>query len=99
MVNSVLELEDLTMSNSPNGYNDDGGRRRWSILLIFLLLLGFGAVAVWFWMNQETPSNAVETVDVRHPSLDPIPAPTQLTKEPVPDEQAVEDGPLSRFSD
>ncbi len=87
------------MSNGPGRYNDDSGRHRWSILLIFLLLLGFGAVAVWFWMNQETPRNAVETVDVRHPSLEPIPAPTQLTKEPVSDEQAVKDGTLSRFND
>ncbi|MEO9968625.1 MAG: hypothetical protein ABJG15_02145 [Hyphomonadaceae bacterium] len=84
------------MSNA-NGYND-GGRRRWSILLIFLLLVGFGAVAVWFWMNQETASNAIETVEVSHPSLEAIPAPTQLTREPVSDEQAVEDGTLSRFN-
>jgi len=86
------------MTNS-YGHDDNSGRRRWSILLIFLLLLGFGAVAVWFWMNQETPSNANQSVDVSHPSLDPIPAPTQLTREPVSDEQAVEDGTLSRFND
>jgi len=87
------------MTNGAHGYNEAGGRRRWSILLIFLLLLGFGAVAVWFWMNQETPRNAIETTDVAHPSLEPIPAPTQLTREPVSDEQAVEDGTLSRFND
>ena len=97
MVDSGKEMEVGTMANN-YGY-DDGGRRRWSILLIFLLLLGFGAVAVWFWMNQETPSNANQPVDVSHPSLAPIPAPVPVIREPVSDEQAVEDGTLSRFND
>lgn len=83
-----------------NNYrHDNGGRRRWSILLIFLLLLGFGAVAVWFWMNQETPRNANQSVELSHPSLEAIPAPTPLTREPVSDEEAVEAGTLSRFND
>ncbi len=86
------------MANS-NGYNDNSGRRRWSIFLIFLLLLGFGAVAVWFWINQETPSNANQPIEVSHPSLEAIPEPTALTRKPVSDEQAVEAGTLSRFND
>lgn len=87
------------MTDGPGGYRKDSSRRNWATLLIFLLLVGFSAVAVWFWMNQEQPATPIETAETTHPALEPLPQAQILDRAQVTDEEAVAEGTLSRFDD
>ncbi len=82
-----------------SNYHTDRDGRGASILIIFLLLVGFAGVGVWFWMNQEKPAAPVETVDASHPALPPLPPAQILDRIPISDEEAVAEGTLQRFDD
>lgn len=85
------------MNSGP--YGNDGNKRRISILIIFLLLVGSAAVAVWYWMNQEQPATLTELADANHPALTPLPPPEILDRIPITDDEAVAEGTLKRFDD
>lgn len=84
-----------------NGQGNSGTGPQWSTLIIFLLLVGFSAVGIWFWMNQETPSQSKElqVASANGPALEPLPEAQILDRPPISDEEAVADGTLSRFDD
>ena len=83
-----------------NDRRSSQGGIQWTTLIIFLLLLGFSAVGVWFWMNQETPSTQADLqLAETGPSLEPLPPAQILDRAPISDEEAVADGTLSRFDD
>lgn len=84
-----------------NGQGSSGTGPQWSTLIIFLLLVGFSAVGVWFWMNQETPSTPKDQqlASTNGPALEPLPEPQILDRAPISDEEAVAEGTLSRFDD
>lgn len=87
------------MTDGPGRHHRDAASRNWATPLIFLLLVGFSAAAIWFWMNQEKPSKLIETAEATHPALEPLP-PAQILDRAAPsDEEAVADGTLSRFDD
>ena len=77
--------------------SDNGNGR--SVVLIFILLLGFVAAGIWFWMNQEQAEKPIETASAAPEVLAPLPPPQILDKVQVTDDQAVADGTLSRFDD
>ena len=88
------------MNTGPSAYREESSGRRWIILIIFLLLVGFIAAGVWFWYNQQgvdTPDAPLRVAE--HPALEPLPEPEPIGRLPVSDEQAVASGTLSRFDD
>ncbi|MEM7662333.1 MAG: hypothetical protein AAF292_08775 [Pseudomonadota bacterium] len=88
------------MSPTPNAYREDDSGRRWIVLIIFLLLVGFIAAGIWFWYNQQEPADAPEPLQVaQHPDLEPLPEAEIIDTLPVSDEEAVADGTLKRFGD
>lgn len=87
------------MANGPQNYNDKSNGRSLSILIIFMLLVGFGAVAVWFWMNQEQATTRVDVASAAHPALEPLPPAQLLDRVQVSDDEAVAGGTLKRFDD
>jgi len=86
-------------SKMADRYQDNSDGRSVSILIIFLLLIGFSAVGVWFWMNQEQPGAPVEVASSTHPALEPLAPAEILDRTPVSDEEAVAEGTLARFDD
>lgn len=87
------------MTNRPGSHQDGRDGRSLSILIIFLLLVGFAAVGVWYWMNQEEASTAVDLTETTHPALEPLPPAQILDRVQVSDEEAVAEGTLQRFDD
>ncbi|MEO0883811.1 MAG: hypothetical protein AAFY34_13925 [Pseudomonadota bacterium] len=88
------------MSQTPHPYQEDDSGRRWIILIIFLLLVGFIAAGIWFWYNQQEVGEAPEPVQIAtHPDLEPLPEAEIIDTLPVSDEEAVADGTLRRFDD
>lgn len=89
------------MTEGPYTYRDESGSRRWIILLIFLLLVGFMVAGAWFFLTQNEGETRVDiaAVDTAHPSLEPLPEAVSIDRLPVSDEQAVADGTLRRFDD
>lgn len=88
------------MSDTPNQYQDDDSGRRWIILIIFLLLVGFIAAGIWFWYNQQDVGEAPAPIQIAtHPDLEPLPEAEIIDTLPVSDAEAVADGTLKRFGD
>lgn len=87
------------MNNRPGNYSDTSENRRLSVFIIFLLLLGVGAVGVWFWMNQEQPGTRLDVAQNTEPALAPLPPAQILDSVPISDEEAVAEGTLQRFDD
>lgn len=88
------------MSETPGAYREDDSGRRWIVLIIFLLLVGFIAAGIWFWYTQQEPQAAPEPLQIaQHPDLEPLPEAEIIDTIPITDEEAVADGTLRRFGD
>lgn len=88
------------MTNGPASYREEDSGRRWIILLIFLMLIGFIAAGIWFWYTNDGVRQPDDIVTAAtEPALEPLPEPVSIDRLPVSDEQAVADGTLSRFDD
>lgn len=88
------------MTGGPSIYRDENTGRRWIILLIFFLLVGFITAGVWFWYTQQTVEQPGEVITVAsHPALEPLPEAEIIDTLPITDDQAVADGTLRRFDD
>jgi len=88
------------MNNGPGHYRGDGDKQNISVPIIFLLLVGFSAAGIWYWMNQEQSATREDIVTAStHPALEPLPPAEILDTVQVSDEEAVAEGTLKRFDD
>ncbi|MEM9669021.1 MAG: hypothetical protein AAF950_08865 [Pseudomonadota bacterium] len=90
------------MTQPPNAYGDNDTGRRWIVLIIFILLVGFIAAGIWFWYNQQAVTEDTTTPQIvaqQRPVLEPLPEAEIIDTTPVTDEEAVADGTLKRFDD